>query len=70
MDIVKDRQHLCDNTSDFSDSITVKNCAPAISIGPTRINDDRLGAVGVLFSIAIDPTDTNTMYVSSHISGV
>jgi photosystem II stability/assembly factor-like uncharacterized protein len=69
-DLVKARQRLCNRTSSFGTSITVSACPAGISIGPTRINDDRLGAVGKLFSMAIDPTDTSTMYVGSGASGV
>ena len=69
-DGLKARQRLCNITSGFGPNTTVSACPPAISIGPTRINNGGLGAVGVLNSIAIDPTDTNTMYVGSGKSGV
>jgi photosystem II stability/assembly factor-like uncharacterized protein len=36
------------------------------SIGPSYIDDKALGTTGVLFSIALDPTDSNTIYVGSH----
>jgi hypothetical protein len=36
-----------------------------VSIGPRRIDNGALGAVGVLFRIAIDPTAPSTLYVSA-----
>jgi len=36
------------------------------SIGPSYIDDHALGTTGVLFSIALDPTDSQTIYVGSH----
>ena len=36
------------------------------SIGPSYIDDHALGTAGVLFQIALDPTDSNTIYVGSH----
>ena len=36
------------------------------SIGPSYIDDKALGTAGVLFSIALDPTDSQTIYVGSH----
>jgi photosystem II stability/assembly factor-like uncharacterized protein len=69
-DIVKSRQRLCDLISSFSENIIVKACPPVTSIGPTRITSGGLDAVGILFSGAIDPSDTNTIYVGSHGCGV
>jgi hypothetical protein len=40
-----------------------------VSIGPRHINEG-LGAVGVLFSVAVDPASPATLYVGSHGSGV
>jgi hypothetical protein len=41
-----------------------------VSIGPRRIDNGALGAVGVLFRIAIDPTAPATLYVSAPRSGI
>jgi hypothetical protein len=41
-----------------------------VSIGPRRIDDGRIGAVGALFRIAIDPTAPQTLYVSAARSGI
>jgi len=53
----------------------VPSAAPAefgrwISLGPRRIANGSVDAVGVLFSIAIDPTNSRTMYVGSHLTGL
>ena len=41
-----------------------------VSIGPRRIDNGALGAVGVLFRIAIDATAPSTLYVSAPRSGI
>jgi hypothetical protein len=41
-----------------------------VTIGPRRINDGELGAVGVLLGIAVDPQAPSTIYVSAPRSGV
>lgn len=40
------------------------------SIGPSNITQEAYGDVGVLFSIALDPTLARVIYVGSHSSGV
>jgi hypothetical protein len=47
----------------------VANVGRWVSIGPRGIPEG-LGAVGVLFSIAVDPVSPSTIYVGSHGSGV
>jgi photosystem II stability/assembly factor-like uncharacterized protein len=48
----------------------VANVGRWVSIGPRQTTAEGLGAVGVLFSIAIDPSSSSTVYVGSHGSGV
>ncbi len=47
----------------------VANAGRWVSIGPRRVPEG-LGAVGVLFSIATDPSSPATLYAGSHGSGV
>ena len=54
-------------TSTFSNPTS--NVGRWVSIGPRRINNDSLGAIGRLSAIAIDPTSPGTIYVGANFSG-